>query len=119
MERQRVYLIINVVIFSTRLLVFILGGIKGNALFTIALCGITGAVLYIFMCIYILHLAAVPARKTCAAIVNQLIQGVPYALLPLIVWYGSNNSLAFVLAGIGAGIIFLLVQAYRIKKRGA
>jgi len=36
----------------------------------------------------------------------------------MIIWYSSNNSLAFVMAGIGAGIIFLIVQGYSIKKRG-
>jgi O-antigen/teichoic acid export membrane protein len=116
MERQRDFLIFNVVLFSTRILVIIIGGIEGNALFTIALFGITGAILYIFLCIYILHLAAVPMWKTLTAIMNQLIQGVPYALLPVLVWYGSKNSLAFVLAGIAAGLIFLLVKAYRLKK---
>jgi lipopolysaccharide exporter len=119
MERQRDFFIITVVIFSTRLLVLIIGGIKGNALFTIALFGITGAMLYIYICIYILNLTAVSARKTYTIIMNQLIQGVPYVLLPVLVWYISNNSLAFVLAGIGAGLIFLLILAYRIKKRGA
>lgn len=119
LERQREGLVVNFIMFSTRLLALVIGGIKGDALFTIALFGITGAVLWIFNCTYIMHLAGVTARKTYTAILKQIIQGVPYALLPIIVWYSSNNSLAFVMAGIGAGIIFLLVQAYSIKKRGA
>ena len=118
LERQREGLVVNFIMFSTRLLVLIIGGIKGDALFTIALFGITGAVLWIFNCTYIMHLAGVTARKAYTAILKQIIQGVPYALLPIIVWYSLHNSLAFVLAGIGSGIIFLLVQAYRIKKRG-
>jgi O-antigen/teichoic acid export membrane protein len=118
LERQREYLIVNVILFSTRLVALIIGGIRGDALLTIALFGITSAVLYIFNCIYILYMAGVTVRETFTAIMKQIIQGVPYVLLPTIVWYSSYNSLAFVLAGIGAGIIFLLVQAYRIKNRG-
>lgn len=119
LERQREGLIVNFIMFSTRLLVLIIGGIKGDALFTIALFGITGAVLWIFNCTYLMHLAGVTVGKAFTAILKQIIQGVPYALLPIIVWYSLNNSLAFVMAGIGAGIVFLLVQAYCIKKRGA
>jgi len=119
MERQRDGLIVNIIMFSTRLLALIIGGIKGDALFTIALFGITGAILWIFNCTYILHLAGVPARKAYITILRQVIRGTPYALLLVAVWVVSNNSLAFVLAGIGSGIIFLIVQAYRIKKTGA
>ncbi len=55
LERQREGLVVNFIMFSTRLLVLIIGGIKGDALFTIALFGITGAVLWIFNCTYIMH----------------------------------------------------------------
>jgi lipopolysaccharide exporter len=119
LERQREGLIVNFIMFSARLLAVITGGIKGGALFTIALLGTTSAILWIFNCTYIMHLAGVAIRKAYTAILKQIIQGVPYALLPIIVWYSSNNSLAFVLAGICAGIIFLLVQAHRIKNREA
>lgn len=119
LERQREGLIVNFIMFSTRLLALVIGGIKGDALFTIALFGITGAILWILNCTYILYMAGVTVQKTYTTILKQIVQGIPYALLPIIVWYSSNNSLAFVLAGIGAGIIFLLVQAYRIKKKGA
>lgn len=118
LERQREGLIVNFIMFSTRLLALVIGGIKGDALFTIALFGVTGAVLWIVNCIYIMHLAGVNARKAYAAISNQIIRAVPYALLPIIVWYISHNSVAFVLAGIGAGIVFLLEQAYHMKKEG-
>ncbi len=119
MERQRDGLIVNIIMFSTRLLALIIGGIKGDALFTIALFGITGAILWIGNCIYILHLAGVPAQKANVTIMKHIVRGVPYVLLPVIIWYTSYNSLDFILAGIGSGIIFLVVQAYRIKKTGA
>jgi O-antigen/teichoic acid export membrane protein len=118
LERQREFLIVNFIMFTTRLLALIIGGIKGNVLLTIALFGITSTVLYIFNCTYILYMAGVTLRKTFTAILKQFFQAAPYALLTIIVWYGTNNSLAFVLTGIGAGLIFVMVQAYRIKKRG-
>lgn len=119
MERQRDGLIVDTIMFGTRLLALVIGGFKGDALFTIALFGITGAILWIGNCTYIMHLAGIPARKAYITITKQIVQGMPYALFPIVVWYASNNSLAFVLAGIGSGIIFLVVQAYHVKKTGA
>lgn len=104
--------------FSTRLMALVIGGITGDALFTIALFGVTGAILWIFNCTYILYMAGVTPINTYTAILKQITKSIPYALLPIIIWYISHNSIAFVLAGIGAGIIFLLVQLYHIKKKG-
>ncbi len=118
MEQQRAGLIINIIMFTTRLLALIMGGIKGDALYTIVLFGITGAALWIGNCIYILHLAGVGAGKAVTVIRDEVMQGLPYALLPIIIWYGSHSSLAFVVAGIGAGIIFLIVKGNRLVKKG-
>lgn len=119
MERQRDGLIVNIIMFGSRLLALIIGGIKGDALFTIALFGLTGAILWIGNCIYILRLAEVPAQRAYSVIIKQIIWGTPFALFPIGVWYASYNSLAFVLAGIGSGCIFLVLQAYSLKKTGA
>lgn len=117
LERQRDGLIVNFIMFSTRLLALIIGGIKGDPLFTMALLGTTSAVMWIFNCTYILHMAGVTICRTYAAILKQCILAIPYVLLPIIVWYISHNSLAFVLAGIGAGIIFLVVLACHLRKK--
>lgn len=119
LERQREYLIVNIIMFSTRLLVLVIGGIKGDALLTIALFGITSTVLYIFNCTYILYMAGVTVPETFTTIMKQIIQGSPYVLFPIIVRYSSNDSLAFVMAGIVAGVINVMVQAYCIKQRRA
>jgi O-antigen/teichoic acid export membrane protein len=117
-ERQKDGLIINFIMFSSRLLVLVIGGIKGDALFTIALFGITGAVLWIVNCVYILYLADVPGLRTFSAILKQVTEGVPYAILPLMAWHIYGNTISFVLAGVGAGIIFLIIMAVKIKKSG-
>jgi lipopolysaccharide exporter len=108
MEKQKEGLIVNIVMFCSRLIVLVIGGMKGDALFTIKLFGITGAVLWIFNCIYIQHLAGVSAIKIFLIIFNQSIYGIPYALLPVATYFITQSSLAFVLSGIGAGVIFLL-----------
>jgi hypothetical protein len=115
MEKQTEGLIVNILMFSSRLIVLIIGGLYKDALFTIALYGTTGAVLWIFNCIYIQHLVGISYAKTLSTIGQQIVLGLPYVLLPILVHYVTKNSLAFVAAGICSGIIFCFVQGYRMK----
>lgn len=114
-EKQKEGLIVNIVMFCSRLIVLVIGGMKGDALFTIKLFGITGAVLWIFNCIYIQHLADVSAIKIFLIIVKQSMYGIPYALLPVATYFVTQSSLTFVLSGIGVGVIFFIVQLRRMK----
>jgi len=118
MEKQREGLIVNIVMFISRLVVLVVGGVKGDALFTIELFGITGAVLWLFNCIYIQHLAGVSAGDILRVIIRQTLYVLPYAGIPVLTHLATQNSLAFVLAGIISGITFLLMHAYRMKKTG-
>ena len=115
-EKQREGLIVNTVMFISRLTVLIIGGLSGNAYFTIALYGTTGAVLWIFNCIYILHLAGVSTYDVFLTLLKQFLYGLPYGLLPTFTYFFTNNSLAFALSGIGAGTMFLIVQISHIRK---
>ena len=118
MEKQREGLIVNCVMFCSRLIVLVMGGIRKDAVFTIAAFGVTGAILWIFNCIYIQHLAGISVINTLMAIVKEFFYGIPYALFPILVYFTTHNSLMFVLAGVGAGAVFLMVQAYRMWKTG-
>lgn len=118
LERQRAGLIVNTFMFSTRLLALIVGGLKGDALFTIALFGLTGAILWIFNCTYILYMAGIPALQVFTAVLREIIRSLPYALLPLFIWFLLKSSLAFVLAGVIAGVIFLVLKVNQLKKTG-
>ncbi len=117
-EKQKEGLVVNIIMFLSRLLVLVIGGIKGDAYFTISLFGITGAMLWIFNCFYIQHLADVAAIKIFLIIVKQSMYGIPYALLPVATDCVTQNSLAFVLTGIGAGVIFSIIQLYRMRRTG-
>jgi lipopolysaccharide exporter len=116
MERQRVGLIVNIFMFSSRLIVLIIGGIKGDVIFTIALYGITGAALWIFNCIYIQHLAGVSVKRILLTIIHQFLYAIPYIILPILAFFVTQNSLLFVLVAVSAGTIFSIFQVYRIKK---
>jgi len=115
-EKQKKGLIVNLVMFFSRFFVLIIGGLKGDAYFTIAIYGLTGAILWIFNCIYIQHLAGVQLNSAFAVLMKQFLYGALYALLPIFTYFLTQNSLAFVLGGVGAGTIFLTVQMFRIRK---
>jgi len=116
MEKQKEGLIVNMVMFLSRFVVLIIGGLKGDAYFTIAIYGITGAILWIFNCIYIQHLAGVQLNSVFAVLMKQFLYGAPYALLPIFTYFLTQNSSAFVFAGVGAGIIFLIVEFCKMRK---
>lgn len=116
-ERQRAGLVMNLLMFSSRLIALVVGGLYGNALLTIALFGLTGAVLWIINCMYIMYLAGVPIIKVFKEIAKQTIKAIPFAIFPILVVIFLSSSILFVLSAIFVGIIFLLIQFKKIKKQ--
>lgn len=117
MERQREGLIIYLFVFVIRLTALIIGGMKGDALFTVALFGISEATFRFFNCCYILHMAGVRVSDTIGSFTKQFLYTIPYALIPLLSWPLSHDSVVFVASGIGAGILFLIIKVYQIRNK--
>ena len=108
----------NIIMFLSRLLVLVIGGIKGDAYFTISLFGITGAMLWIFNCFYIQHLAGISVSRVLKTIFRETLYALPYTVIPILTFVATHNSLIFVLSGIGAGAVFLMVQLSRLRETG-
>lgn len=117
MERQREGLIVNVIMLIARLFALVIGGIKGNAHLAIALFGVTSGLLWIFNCFYIQYLAGVAIFSILETTIKRFLSGLIYALLPLTTYFITQNSLAFVLSGIGAGLLFMIIHVYQFKNR--
>ena len=118
LEKQREGLVVNVVMFSSRLVALIIGGFSGDALFAIKLFGSTGAILWLFNCTYIIHMAGASIKKAYLAALLQFFYGLPYAILLIGTGYVTSDSLFFVLSAIILGFVHLLVMFYRIKSSG-
>jgi len=110
LERQRTGLIVNVIMFISRLLALVIGGWTQNAHFTIAIFGITGAVLWIFNCFYIMHLAGIQVTRVFAELIRQLIKTLLYAAVPLVIGLMVDNSVIFVATSVTSGLVFLLLE---------
>lgn len=118
MERQRDLLTFNVVMFLTRLLVIIVGGIREDVSLAIVLLGTTGAVLYALLCMHISKVVGITAFRILLVILKQVVFSIPYGLFPILVWYMSRSSLAFVSVAIASGCVFLLIKAFQVNKSG-
>ncbi len=118
MERQKNLLAFNLAMFLTRLLVIIVGGIRGDVLLTIVLLGITGALLYALLCMHITKVVGIPVFRILLVMFKQVVPSIPYGFFPLLVWYVSRSSLAFVLVALASGCFFLVINVYPINKPG-
>jgi O-antigen/teichoic acid export membrane protein len=118
MGRQSNLLTFNVIMFVTRLLVIIVGGLRGDVLLTIILMGITGTVLYALLCMHITKVAGSHFAKILLVIFKRVMYSIPYGLFPLTVWYVSSSSFAFVSAAVASGCIFLVKEVYHMNKSG-
>jgi hypothetical protein len=118
MERQREGLIIYIFAFIIRVSSLVIGGMRGDALFTIGLFAVSETIFRIFSCCYILRMAGIGISRTIRSFIREILRSGPYSLIPLLFWQLSHDSLLYVAGGIGAGILFLILKAYEIRKGG-
>jgi O-antigen/teichoic acid export membrane protein len=109
LEKQRLNLAFNVVLFVTRAASLIVGGILGNPILAIALFGITGAVLWFFHTMWMLQLGGVPLRHAVGPLLRYGTVALP---LVVVLWLvrESNVHIGWIfLATIAlAGIYYLI-----------
>ncbi|MCQ6264727.1 oligosaccharide flippase family protein [Fictibacillus sp. WQ 8-8] len=116
MERQRLGLFIDILLFSSRLAVLIIGGIFGDPLFTIALFAVVSAVLWMTNCTLILFLAGLSLYKVLRELVLEILKALPYTGLTFFILFSYDNSFILIMSAILSGIIFILLQYKKIKK---
>lgn len=109
-DKQRDLLLFNVVMFFVRLLVIIVGGTRGDVMLTVFLLGLTGTGLYGFLCVHITNIAGITVLQILLVIIKQVIFGLPYCFLPLLISFVSKSSLAFVLVAILSGFLFVFIN---------
>jgi hypothetical protein len=120
LEKQRANLLFNVVLFVTRAVSLIVGGVLGDPLLAIALFGLSGAVLWFAHTIWMLQLGGVPVRRALDPLLRY---GSIAAPLVVLLWLAvrSTDATALVsLASAGlAGLYYLAVWILDIRRRGA
>lgn len=108
LEKQKEFLVFNIVLFITRIISLVIGGFYNDALLSIILFGVSGFVMYLYFTVNILCLAGVQQIKIWLTIGSEVIKSIPYALVPISIIYIYDSSMLFTLSAIIAGIVFLI-----------
>lgn len=114
--KQRTGLIINFIVFISRFMSIVVGGIMEDSGLAIGLLGVTGGVIWGFNSLYIMYLSGVQFSVTFSEIYRQFVKSLPYfAILALTVFVFKKPLWSVLVAGV-AGFVFLL-QNYGEFKR--
>ena len=113
LEKQRLFLGINITIFLTRILALGIGGFWGNARWALLLFGFTGVLVYGFESLMIIRIAGVSYNITLKILAKSFFTSIPAALLLLILqWLGVPPWYRVILAGLlVAGYLLYIVQS--------
>ncbi len=114
MEKQRKGLLVDIIMFVSRLAALFVGGISGDELLTIALFGITGAVLWLANCFYMLHLAGVSILTSLATLIKQLLYSIPYSIPPILAILTGQKSITLIASALFSGVIFLVLHTSKL-----
>ncbi|MEH7344377.1 oligosaccharide flippase family protein [Bacillus sp. JJ1532] len=116
LEKQRLGLIMDFLLFFCRLIVLIIGGLSGDALLTIALFGMIGALLWIINCIFILKLAGISLYIVLKQVIREFLKAIPYTLLPIISMIFFKDSFTLIFSAILSGVFFLIIKTLALRK---
>jgi lipopolysaccharide exporter len=114
LERQKDSFLINVVQFTTRLAVLVIGGCLHNSHLTVAMFGAVSAILVILTCLYIIILAGVSIKIVLKKTIEIAVGAIPYVVIPIIFKISGTSSLILVLASVLMGLIFVIKRVQRM-----
>ncbi|MGI6551854.1 MAG: lipopolysaccharide biosynthesis protein [Bacillota bacterium] len=117
LERQRLSLLFNLIMFGGRVLALVMGGLRQNPLLAVQLLGLVGAFMYLGYSVLILHLAKVKAAKIAATLMRVALRSMPFLAVPLLAVYLALPAVFCVSLGIISGIFFV-VYSLRITSAG-
>lgn len=119
LERQELSLIINIVIFLSRLASLIIGGLYKDVYLALALFAISGVALYGYQALLVCRCAGVPALVPWAILGKNLLAFAPFGAVLLVLSFMDAGSLTMVAVAIASLVIFaLLVLRQEMARRG-
>jgi O-antigen/teichoic acid export membrane protein len=108
LERQKVGLIFNSVILSTRLISLLVGGMLGNARLSLFLFGVSGVLVYGYLSLMILIAAGVALRNVFEVLLNYFLLFLPFgAIVITIKFLGLDRWIVLAVA-------FILIVLYLV-----
>ncbi|MFC3883392.1 oligosaccharide flippase family protein [Bacillus songklensis] len=113
LELQKENLFFNSLLFLSRLIVLLIGGFLGNDVLTIALFGITGAILWFYHVIWLLKLAGVHFKVTITSLLTEAGVGLPFFLAAAALKFLIKSDVLLIVLLMAVLMVFVL---YRFKE---
>lgn len=110
MEQPRKYAVLNALNLAVRAAALSAGGAMGDPALAIALCGVSGAVVSVFNCAYVLRLVGVGLGEILSAILRQFLHALLYAVPALISLAVSGQNMISAAVAVLSGCVFLLLE---------
>ncbi|MFC3210888.1 lipopolysaccharide biosynthesis protein [Planomicrobium okeanokoites] len=114
LELQKESLFFNLVLFISRVAVLAIGGTIGNDLLTIAMFGITGAILWFIQITWLLKKTGTKIRTTIAVLIIESLIGLPFIFIISLFKIINSNSILLITLSFLIIITFFLI---RFQKR--
>lgn len=90
MDKQVQLLVFNIILFTSRFLILVLGGKTGNIILTIKFLGVSGGIVYLGFCFYILRLSEINMKKIYIYFIKKILYSIPY-----IIYYSTFDFFSF------------------------
>lgn len=116
LDKQKELLIFNFILIINSLIAFILGGLINDAFFAIKLFGISGSIIYLGFCLYILSISGTDMAKTISLIFNVIFKAIPFIIVPLLISITFDNTVFLLISAIFFGVIFVIFEARSLMK---
>jgi len=112
LEKQSWGLILNILIFSTRVISLVIGGILGDVLIALLLLSLSGFIVYGYLCIKIMDYSQIPMKDSFNIIFSNFLQVIPAGIVLLLLVLLNIDSLMIVIVACTLGFVY---YAYKIK----
>lgn len=110
MEQPQKFALLNAINLAVRAIALLTGGMMGDSTLAIALCGISGALVSIFNCAYVLRLVGVSLREILSCIVSQIFHALLYTVPTLLSLMITGQNMISAVVAILSGCVFLLLE---------
>lgn len=112
LEKQSWGLQLNIIIFSTRLISLVIGGLLGNVYIALILFSLSGFIVYGYLCLKIFEFSNVSKSLIIKTVSPDLVRGIPAGIFLFLLVLLKINSVVIVLS---ATIISLIYYVYLFK----
>ena len=117
MEQPQKYTVLSAVNLAVRAAALLVGGmVIGDPAITIALCGVSGALVSIFNCAYVLQLVGMHLGEILSCIARQIFHALLYTVPTFISLSITGQNIISAIVAILSGCVFLLLETKPILR---